>query len=171
MKKLLALVLAGLMMLSLAACGTNDNPSSDEDNPGKNDSGLELAEITVDNWAQVVKDNFGVDLTDLALPDGWTCKDVEYGASVKYAGIYFEMDYTHEELTSDTEAFAFASAIFDELKSVATGDIKTSYGSGYTSFSEIELVADMIPNIQVPVGDEELLVNIKIEGTEFFIGF
>ena len=34
MKKLFALLLAGLMMLSFAACGTNDNPSGNEDNPG-----------------------------------------------------------------------------------------------------------------------------------------
>ena len=35
MKKLLALLLAGLMMLSFAACGNNeDNPSGNEDNPG-----------------------------------------------------------------------------------------------------------------------------------------
>ena len=39
MKKLLALLLAGLMMLSFAACGTNDNPSGNEDNPGVSQSG------------------------------------------------------------------------------------------------------------------------------------
>jgi len=39
MKKLLALLLAGLMMLSFAACGTNDNPSGNEDNPGISQSG------------------------------------------------------------------------------------------------------------------------------------
>jgi len=38
MKKLLALLLAGLMMLSFAACGTNDNPSGNEDNPGVSQS-------------------------------------------------------------------------------------------------------------------------------------
>jgi len=39
MKKLLAFLLAGLMMLSFAACGTNDNPSGNEDNPGVSQSG------------------------------------------------------------------------------------------------------------------------------------
>jgi len=38
MKKLLALLLAALMMLSFAACGTNDNPSGNEDNPGVSQS-------------------------------------------------------------------------------------------------------------------------------------
>jgi len=39
MKKLLALLLAGLMTLSFAACGTNDTPSGNEDNPGVSQSG------------------------------------------------------------------------------------------------------------------------------------
>jgi len=39
MKKLLAILLAGLMMLSFAACGTNDNPSGSENTPGTSQSG------------------------------------------------------------------------------------------------------------------------------------
>lgn len=39
MKKLLAILLAAMMVFALVACGTNDNPSGNEDNPGVSQSG------------------------------------------------------------------------------------------------------------------------------------
>ena len=179
MKKLLALLLAGLMILSFVACGTNDTPDPSKDNPGtsqsgeNNNDGEELKEVTVDNWAEVAKNDYGLDLTDLALPDGWTCNKVTYQETLGELVfiVYFEMDYTHESLTEDTEAYAFASEIFDELKSVATGDIKTSYGSGYKNFSEVELVADTIPTMRVPIGDVSLNIHLKVSETQFSISF
>ena len=39
MKKLLAIILAALMLISLAACGNNETPSGSENNPGTSQSG------------------------------------------------------------------------------------------------------------------------------------
>ena len=66
MKKLLALLLAGLMMLSFAACGNNeDNPSGNEDNPGVSQSGennndkgailVDIADTDIRVWASDYK--------------------------------------------------------------------------------------------------------------------
>ena len=39
MKKLLAILLAAMMLLSLAACGENNTTDPDKDNPGTSQSG------------------------------------------------------------------------------------------------------------------------------------
>ena len=39
MKKLLALLLVGMMIFSLAACGDNNTTDPDKDNPGVSQSG------------------------------------------------------------------------------------------------------------------------------------
>lgn len=50
MKKLFAILLAGVMIFSLVACGTNDKPSGNEDNPGASQSG----ENNDDNGAALI---------------------------------------------------------------------------------------------------------------------
>ena len=76
MKKILALLLAAMMVFALAACGDNNTTDPDKDNPGvsqsgeNNDGGDKLntkreeavKQANKDNWQRVVKDNFGVPL-------------------------------------------------------------------------------------------------------------
>ena len=63
MKKLLALLLVGMMIFSLAACGDNDTTDPNKDNPGTSQSGDQSGKSNnndgVENYEQ------------LQFPDGW----------------------------------------------------------------------------------------------------
>ena len=140
MKKLLALLLVGMMIFSLAACGDNNTTDPDKDNPGvsqsgeNNDSGDKLntkreeavKQANKDNWQQVVKDNFGVTVT---VPDGWTVDIAKYAAG----GI----KVTFECSSTETEALAFLDGLYAQLKAQAVDGVKSDYdGTVYESYSE-----------------------------------
>ena len=132
MKKLLAILLVGLIMLSFATCGTNDNPSGNKNNPSVSQSGeennnsggntnsgkLSMDDINNDNWQKVIQDNFlGVTVN---LPEGWT---VSYTKSMGGVHVYFDCK------TDADGVAAFLEGVFSELKKVAVGEIKY-YGYG-----------------------------------------
>ena len=50
MKKLLALLLVGIMIFSLAACGDNNTTDPDKDNPGTSQSGEKNNTTSNENW-------------------------------------------------------------------------------------------------------------------------
>ena len=140
MKKLLTLLLAMLMVFSLAACGENNTTDPDKDNPGvsqsgeNNDGGDKLntkreeavKQANKDNWQQVVKDNFGVTVT---VPDGWTVDIAKYAAG----GI----KVTFECSSTETEALAFLDGLYAQLKAQAVDGVKSDYdGTVYESYSE-----------------------------------
>ena len=140
MKKLLALLLVGMMIFSLAACGDNNTTDPDKDNPGvsqsgeNNDGGDKLntkreeavKQANKDNWQQVVKDNFGVTVT---VPDGWTVDIAKYAAG----GI----KVTFECSSTETEALAFLDGLYAQLKAQAVDGVKSDYdGTVYESYSE-----------------------------------
>ena len=72
MKKLIALLFALVMVLSLAACGGNDTPDpsgSGTTDPGKNENpsgNVAIGDITVDNWKEVVETGFGLSLSPVS---------------------------------------------------------------------------------------------------------
>ena len=91
MKKILAILLAAMMLLSLAACGDNNTTDPDKDNPGTSQSGnqggtenqggennnggeLSLDNITDANYAEIVKTLFGIDVVP---GDSWELKKAE----------------------------------------------------------------------------------------------
>ena len=127
MKKLLAILLAAMMLLSLAACTNNDdNPSGSENNPGTSQSdnqggtenqggGIAIEDISIDNWEQVIKDNFGL---TISAPDGWTVSKASsgFGAHVTFACN-----------TSKEDAYAFLEGIFSDLKEMAVNGIYDHY--------------------------------------------
>ena len=140
MKKLLALLLVGMMIFSLAACGDNDTTDPDKDNPGVSQSGENnnggdklntkreeaVKQANKDNWQQVVKDNFGVTVT---VPDGWTVDIAKYAAG----GI----KVTFECSSTETEALAFLDGLYAQLKAQAVDGVKSDYdGTVYESYSE-----------------------------------
>ena len=140
MKKLLALLLAAMMLLSLAACGDNNTTDPDKDNPGvsqsgeNNDGGDKLntkreeavKQANKDNWQQVVKDNFGVTVT---VPDGWTVDIAKYAAG--------GVTVTFECSSTETEALAFLDGLYAQLKAQAVDGVKSDYdGTVYESYSE-----------------------------------
>ena len=140
MKKILALLLAAMMVFALAACGDNNTTDPDKDNPGvsqsgeNNDGGDNLntkreeavKQANKDNWQQVVKDNFGVTVT---VPDGWTVDIAKYAAG----GI----KVTFECSSTETEALAFLDGLYAQLKAQAVDGVKSDYdGTVYESYSE-----------------------------------
>ncbi len=141
MKKLLAILLAAMMLLSLAACDTGDDPNpSGSKNPGtsqsgeNNDGGDKLntkreeavKQANKDNWQQVVKDNFGVTVT---VPDGWTVDIAKYAAG--------GVKVTFECSSTETEALAFLDGLYAQLKAQAVDGVKSDYdGTVYESYSE-----------------------------------
>ena len=140
MKKLLALLLVGMMVFALAACGDNNTTDPDKDSPGvsqsgeNNDSGDKLntkreeavKQANKDNWQQVVKDNFGVTVT---VPDGWTVDIAKYAAG--------GVTVTFECSSTETEALAFLDGLYAQLKAQAVDGVKSDYdGTVYESYSE-----------------------------------
>ena len=140
MKKILAILLAAMMLLSLAACGDNNTTDPDKDNPGVSQSGENnnggdklntkreeaVKQANKDNWQQVVKDNFGVTVT---VPDGWTVDIAKYAAG----GI----TVTFECSSTETEALAFLDGLYAQLKEQAVDGVKSDYdGTVYESYSE-----------------------------------
>ena len=140
MKKILAILLAAMMVFALAACGDNNTTDPDKDSPGvsqsgeNNDGGDKLntkreeavKQANKDNWQQVVKDNFGVTVT---VPDGWTVDIAKYAAG----GI----TVTFECSSTETEALAFLDGLYAQLKAQAVDGVKSDYdGTVYESYSE-----------------------------------
>ena len=140
MKKLLAILLAAMMVFALAACGDNNTTDPDTDNPGvsqsgeNNDGGDKLntkreeavKQANKDNWQQVVKDNFGVTVT---VPDGWTVDIAKYAAG--------GVTVTFECSSTETEALAFLDGLYAQLKAQAVDGVKSDYdGTVYESYSE-----------------------------------
>ena len=140
MKKILAILLVAMMLLSLAACGDNNTTDPDKDNPGvsqsgeNNDGGDKLntkreeavKQANKDNWQQVVKDNFGVTVT---VPDGWTVDIAKYAAG--------GVKVTFECSSTETEALAFLDGLYAQLKAQAVDGVKSDYdGTVYESYSE-----------------------------------
>jgi len=140
MKKILAILLAAMMVFALAACGDNNTTDPDKDNPGvsqsgeNNDGGDKLntkreeavKQANKDNWQRVVKDNFGVTVT---VPDGWTVDIAKYAAG--------GVKVTFECSSTETEALAFLDGLYAQLKAQAVDGVKSDYdGTVYESYSE-----------------------------------
>ncbi len=135
MKKLLALLLALMMVFALVACGNNgdtpgntDTPEASQGGENNNVGAASMENISVDNWQQLVKECFGVDIT---VPEGWELTNVK---NVGKNGVYI---YLNPNNADETAVLAFLESIFNDLKGVTTGDITEHYDDlAYTSMSE-----------------------------------
>ena len=131
MKKLLAILLAAMMLLSLAACGNNDdNPSGSENNPGTsqsdNQGGTENQggeENNGDSLSKVLND-VGLTLESITPAEGIFDHTFDGEASK----IYFYM-----EAGTKKDAAAYMNKVVDACKAVADG------GKLYTANSTNEL--------------------------------
>ena len=136
MKKILALALALMMVFALAACGGgNDTPDpsgSGTTAPGTSQQGqsggTELEDINANNWDQVIKDNFGL---ELALPEGWSVSEASSPNKRNNIEIKF--------VKGGNETYeSFGEKIFAELQRIAEGDIthRRDTAKVYSSFDD-----------------------------------
>ena len=144
MKKLLAILLAAMILFSFAACGNNETPSGDENGgtsqngemQGDNGSGgaaLTLENLNEDNYTDVAKELFGLEIKP---QDGWTLKDTSSPNKVNNLLINFNVpDGTNgkEVLKSYFDAcVALPSGIWKEEIDWET--YKVSKGEQFTDF-------------------------------------
>ncbi len=161
MKKILTILLAAVMVLALAACGektpapsdggTNDPGASQQggtDTAPGNSGGTEVKDITTDNWAAVVKDNFSLDLT---LPEGWTVAEAYSPNNVDNVKAKFTTGGT-------TTGEDMAKTMFAACQAVGTVN-KTSFDDA--------IKAAGITTWQYTVGNKTFIVNayFDIEGS------
>lgn len=79
LKGLLTITMIFILTIALTGCGKEETNKSE--NPGGGTSGkeeqtegIEIADINISNWEEVVKENF---LLDIGLPSGWTIEEAK----------------------------------------------------------------------------------------------
>lgn len=137
MKKLFALLLALVLVLFLAACGSKETPNNPDNtnNPSQSlgsenedNNGGESVKATQDNWLEVVHNAFGF---ELKLPDGWTTTDVtDYGfiyeSTTPDITVYTKLKKALSEEEYAAELDKVTAMVFEQLKTIAIGDITNS---------------------------------------------
>lgn len=182
MKKLLVLLLAGLILLSFAACGTNDNPSGNEDNPGISQSGennngttqkADGAQMESDaklnaEDAPAVGESY---LIGIGKPVGYTVKGTE--ASGLLTGVKFTPD---SGSIADGDLTAYASAMWNLcLEQVDGGilgnrDVGDSDGEVFSTLEDAKK-SDTKYAWFYNISGKRIQANVYIEDDMIILGF
>ena len=122
MKKLLAILLAAMMLLSLAACGNNDdNPSGSENNSGTDQGGTEN-QGDEENWMDAYK------MSNLVIPEGATVSDpIAYDATNR--------NIERDTAFTEAEVAAFAQSVLENCNAPYT----TKYDADKDEYIRVEL--------------------------------
>ena len=126
MKKLLAILLAAMMVFTLAACGNNDdNPSGSENNPGTSQSdnqGGENSDGGEENWMDAYK------MSNLVIPEGATVSDpIAYDATNR--------NIERDTAFTEAEVAAFAQSVLENCNAPYT----TKYDADKDEYIRVEL--------------------------------
>ena len=126
MKKLLAILLAAMMVFSLAACTNNDdNPSGSENNPGTSQSdnqGGENSDGGEENWMDAYK------MSNLVIPEGATVSDpIAYDATNR--------NIERDTAFTEAEVAAFAQSVLENCNAPYT----TKYDADKDEYIRVEL--------------------------------
>ena len=126
MKKLLAILLAAMMLLSLAACGENtDNPSGNENNPGTSQSdnqGGTEDQGGEENWMDAYK------MSNLVIPEGATVSNpIAYDATNR--------NIERDTAFTEAEVAAFAQSVLENCNAPYT----TKYDADKDEYIRVEL--------------------------------
>ena len=119
MKKLLAILLAAMMLLSLAACGDNNTTDPDKDNPGTSQSDNQGGE---ENWMDAYK------MSNLVIPEGATVSDpIAYDATNR--------NIERDTAFTEAEVAAFAQSVLENCNAPYT----TKYDADKDEYIRVEL--------------------------------
>ena len=126
MKKLLAILLAAMMLFSFAACGNNDdNPSGSENNPGTSQSGNQGGTENQggeENWMDAYK------MSNLVIPEGATVSDpIAYDATNR--------NIERDTAFTEAEVAAFAQSVLENCNAPYT----TKYDADKDEYIRVEL--------------------------------
>ncbi len=166
MKKILAILLAAMMLLSLAACGDNNKPDADKDNPGASQNGGENNNGEENNNGGESNDNGGessdnggesqptdedtfesrmveIALPGLAMPEGCTYEKASQ-AVFKGAKLTKEAPWTTDEAKAFIRSVwtlcseLTAHGIFDGSLTDGKVTINKEYGAITEKYSEFD---------------------------------
>ena len=112
MKRILALILAAMMMLSLAACGNNETPSDSEIGGGNEKT----------NWMA------DYNMSNLVVPDGATVSD-----PIAYSNT--NRDIKRDTAFTEAEVAAFAQSVLENCNAPYT----TKYDADKDEYIRVEL--------------------------------
>ena len=120
MKKILAILLAAMMVFALAACTNNDdNPSGSENNPGTSQSDNQGGE---ENWMDAYK------MSNLVIPEGATVSDpIAYDATNR--------NIERDTAFTEAEVAAFAQSVLENCNA----PYKTQYDADKDEYTRVEL--------------------------------
>ena len=125
MKKILALVLAAMMIFSLAACGDNNTTDPDKDNPGTSQSdsqGGTENQGGEENWMDAYK------MSNLVIPEGATVSDpIAYDATNR--------NIERDTAFTEAEVAAFAQSVLENCNAPYT----TKYDADKDEYIRVEL--------------------------------
>ena len=119
MKKLLALLLVGMMIFSLVACGDNNTTDPDKENPGTSQSDNQGGE---ENWMDAYK------MSNLVIPEGATVSDpIAYDATNR--------NIERDTAFTEAEVAAFAQSVLENCNAPYT----TKYDADKDEYIRVEL--------------------------------
>ena len=125
MKKILAILLAAMMLLSLAACGDNNTTDPDKDNPGTSQSdnqGGTENQGGEENWMDAYK------MSNLVIPEGATVSDpIAYDATNR--------NIERDTAFTEAEVAAFAQSVLENCNAPYT----TKYDADKDEYIRVEL--------------------------------
>lgn len=126
--------------MTIMSCGSkNTNATEGETTEPETTATTEatVKSINADNWTQVVKQNFGFDVT---MPEGWTVKSVSSPNGVNNIDMFFvrnASDKTFEEFAQElwnaTIALDSRNNMESKLGQVSSGDQITDFAKGKKS--------------------------------------
>ena len=112
MKRILALILAAMMMLSLVACGNNETPSGNEGGGGDGEQ----------SWMAAYN------MSNLAVPDGATVSD-----PIAYSNT--KRDIKRDTAFTEAEVSAFAQSVLENCNAPYI----TKYDADKDEYTRVEL--------------------------------
>ena len=178
MKKLLCLILAAVMLLSLAACGGNpDTPSTE---PSTEPSGTTGGEVTTVSYTYEFEGMMGKEKAQIDLLSDGTCKFfLPDHAMIKdvYAGTYTQegttvsiVGLTNVDASSEYKTPGLWDWIVDGNATVTIDDAAKTFTPAAATAPAVDVTGSYIYEFEGMMGKEKAQIDLAADGTcKFFL--